>query len=236
MFLPTRSGSASAVFARADDPSGRARRAALAVGRRGHVRQRRQGRLRSAAAGRAPAPCTSSATTPTGCSRGHGRRRRGGARPVDEDYGSRGFTVRDPRATCGASAPTVGAKAQRPRIPAEAGSDRPHHRRRPRSRREPGLLRARARAARNRRGDGAPDVRGRTRTRRKAVLLHRQRTPSAPVHVAFASAGGAAVDAFHHEALNAGGRDNGQPGLRSQYHPTYYGAFVLDPEIDRNID
>jgi catechol 2,3-dioxygenase-like lactoylglutathione lyase family enzyme len=37
------------------------------------------------------------------------------------------------------------------------------------------------------------------------------------------------VDAFHAAALAAGGRDNGAPGVRPQYHPNYYGAFVLDP-------
>ena len=31
-------------------------------------------------------------------------------------------------------------------------------------------------------------------------------------------------------ALGAGGRDNGAPGLRPHYHPTYYGAFVFDPD------
>jgi predicted lactoylglutathione lyase len=38
------------------------------------------------------------------------------------------------------------------------------------------------------------------------------------------------VDAFHAAALAAGGEDNGAPGLRPQYHPGYYGAFVLDPD------
>ncbi len=38
----------------------------------------------------------------------------------------------------------------------------------------------------------------------------------------------ATVDAFHDAALDAGGIDNGAPGLREQYHPTYYGAFVHD--------
>jgi catechol 2,3-dioxygenase-like lactoylglutathione lyase family enzyme len=56
------------------------------------------------------------------------------------------------------------------------------------------------------------------------------RPTSAPLHVAFASPDRATVDAFHREALAAGGRDNGPPGLRTQYHPAYYGAFVLDPE------
>ena len=36
--------------------------------------------------------------------------------------------------------------------------------------------------------------------------------------------------AFHREALAAGGRDNGAPGPRPEYHPYYYGAFVLDPD------
>jgi catechol 2,3-dioxygenase-like lactoylglutathione lyase family enzyme len=50
------------------------------------------------------------------------------------------------------------------------------------------------------------------------------------LHVAFVAADRAAVDAFHRAALAAGGRDNGAPGLRAHYHPTYYGAFVLDPD------
>ena len=50
------------------------------------------------------------------------------------------------------------------------------------------------------------------------------------VHVAFASNQRSTVDAFYRAALDAGGRDNGAPGLRSNYHPNYYGAFVLDPD------
>ena len=38
------------------------------------------------------------------------------------------------------------------------------------------------------------------------------------------------MDAFHREALRAGGADNGAPGLRPQYHARYYAAFVLDPD------
>jgi len=49
-------------------------------------------------------------------------------------------------------------------------------------------------------------------------------------HFAFQAADRATVDAFHHAALQAGGKDNGAPGERSQYHPGYYGAFVLDPD------
>ena len=51
-----------------------------------------------------------------------------------------------------------------------------------------------------------------------------------PIHVAFQAEDRATVDAFHQAGLAAGGRDNGAPGLRPQYHPNYYGAFVLDPD------
>jgi catechol 2,3-dioxygenase-like lactoylglutathione lyase family enzyme len=50
------------------------------------------------------------------------------------------------------------------------------------------------------------------------------------VHVAFASEDRRTVDAFYRAALAAGARDNGAPGLRPNYHPNYYGAFVLDPD------
>ncbi len=49
-------------------------------------------------------------------------------------------------------------------------------------------------------------------------------------HVAFEAESRAVVEAFYEAALTAGGRDNGPPGLREQYNPTYFGAFVLDPD------
>ena len=49
------------------------------------------------------------------------------------------------------------------------------------------------------------------------------------VHLAFPAASHEVVDAFHRAAVAAGGTDNGAPGLRPQYHQSYYGAFVLDP-------
>jgi catechol 2,3-dioxygenase-like lactoylglutathione lyase family enzyme len=58
----------------------------------------------------------------------------------------------------------------------------------------------------------------------------RQGAPGASVHVAFASEDRATVAAFHEGAMAAGGRDNGKPGLRPEYHSTYYGAYVLDPD------
>ena len=48
-------------------------------------------------------------------------------------------------------------------------------------------------------------------------------------HVAFAASDRATVE-VHEAALAAGGTDNGLPGIRHDYHPTYYGAFVLDPD------
>ena len=50
------------------------------------------------------------------------------------------------------------------------------------------------------------------------------------VHVAFAAPSRDAVDAFYEAALASGGRDNGPPGLRPQYHAGYYSAFVYDPD------
>ncbi len=49
-------------------------------------------------------------------------------------------------------------------------------------------------------------------------------------HVAFRAKDRPAVDAFYSAALGAGGRDNGPAGIRKDYHPSYYAAFVLDPD------
>lgn len=49
-------------------------------------------------------------------------------------------------------------------------------------------------------------------------------------HVAFHAKDRASADAFYRAAMAAGGRDNGAPGLRPASYPTYYGAFVLDPD------
>jgi len=50
------------------------------------------------------------------------------------------------------------------------------------------------------------------------------------VHVALMAEDRAAVDAFHAAALAAGARDNGAPGLRPNYGPGYYAAYVYDPD------
>jgi catechol 2,3-dioxygenase-like lactoylglutathione lyase family enzyme len=55
-------------------------------------------------------------------------------------------------------------------------------------------------------------------------------TPSTRAHIALKSVNRAAVKEFHAAALAAGGKDNGAPGLRTDYSPTYYAAFVFDPD------
>lgn len=57
-----------------------------------------------------------------------------------------------------------------------------------------------------------------------------QRGPIGGAHVAFECADRELVDAFYAAALAAGGGDNGAPGLRPQYAPEYYAAYVLDPD------
>src|SRR5882672_10096469 len=58
-----------------------------------------------------------------------------------------------------------------------------------------------------------------------------QRSPAhTMVHIAISADNRGVVEGFHKAALQAGGRDNGPPGVREIYHPDYYGAFVLDPD------
>lgn len=50
------------------------------------------------------------------------------------------------------------------------------------------------------------------------------------VHIAFAAADQAAVDAFHAAAVGAGAEVLHEPRLWPEYHQKYYGAFVRDPD------
>ena len=50
------------------------------------------------------------------------------------------------------------------------------------------------------------------------------------LHLAFTAENRQQVHAFHRAALAAGGKDNGPPGLRPQYHPNYYAAFIIGPD------
>ena len=52
----------------------------------------------------------------------------------------------------------------------------------------------------------------------------------AHLHLAFAAENRQQVEAFYRAALEAGGRDNGAPGLRPNYHANYYAAFVIGPD------
>ncbi|MTV53713.1 VOC family protein [Pseudoduganella buxea] len=66
------------------------------------------------------------------------------------------------------------------------------------------------------------------------ILCLKLRADAAPpgdgFHLAFAAPTRAAVDLFHSAGMLAGGRDNGAPGLREEYGPTYYAAFLVDPD------
>jgi catechol 2,3-dioxygenase-like lactoylglutathione lyase family enzyme len=60
--------------------------------------------------------------------------------------------------------------------------------------------------------------------------ISQEEKPSQKIHVCFACENHEKVDAFYKAAMEAGGKDNGPPGIRAEYHPHYYGAFVLDPD------
>ena len=66
------------------------------------------------------------------------------------------------------------------------------------------------------------------------VVTDGEPTTSGPVHIAFVADSREQVDAFHQAGLDAGGRDNGPPGVREQYSSDeggrYYAAFLLDPD------
>jgi predicted lactoylglutathione lyase len=51
-----------------------------------------------------------------------------------------------------------------------------------------------------------------------------------PLHMAFAADNRSQVDEFYRQALAAGGKDNGPPGIRPHYHANYYAAFVIGPD------
>jgi catechol 2,3-dioxygenase-like lactoylglutathione lyase family enzyme len=62
-------------------------------------------------------------------------------------------------------------------------------------------------------------------------LRRSEGTPTTPpLHLAFTAETREQVREFHRAALEAGGKDNGAPGIRSQYSGTYYAAFVIDPD------
>lgn len=66
-----------------------------------------------------------------------------------------------------------------------------------------------------------------------AVIRWPGAAPMPGLHLAFAAQDRGAVNAFHAAALSAGGRCDGPPGIRENYGPGYYAAFVLDPDGHR---
>jgi catechol 2,3-dioxygenase-like lactoylglutathione lyase family enzyme len=78
------------------------------------------------------------------------------------------------------------------------------------------------------RADAAHPGRSYVSVRRRAAPLEADRR-----HWAFKAPSRAAVDAFHAAGLAAGGRDDGAPGLRPDYHAGYYAAFLIDPDGNR---
>lgn len=63
-----------------------------------------------------------------------------------------------------------------------------------------------------------------------SLWIHGEPGNNRPVHVAFSAMDRSAVIAFHEAAMASGGTDNGGPGIRERYHPSYFAAYVLDPD------
>lgn len=62
------------------------------------------------------------------------------------------------------------------------------------------------------------------------LCLFQTKEKPAHLHLAFIAESRQQVDAFHRAGLEAGGKDNGAPGLRPHYHANYYAAFVIGPD------
>ncbi|WP_418121864.1 VOC family protein [Variovorax sp. 160MFSha2.1] len=79
--------------------------------------------------------------------------------------------------------------------------------------------------------EGVPSYGVELASKSKASLcLFQTDEKPAHLHLAFKAETRQQVDAFYRAALEAGGRDNGPPGLRPQYHANYYAAFVIGPD------
>jgi catechol 2,3-dioxygenase-like lactoylglutathione lyase family enzyme len=79
-------------------------------------------------------------------------------------------------------------------------------------------------------GSGAAAGFGRDDARRPSFFIEAHGEPvRGRLHIALTAESRPQVDAFHAAAIEAGGTDNGAPGLR-WYHPDYYGGYVLDPD------
>ena len=63
-----------------------------------------------------------------------------------------------------------------------------------------------------------------------SLCLYQTEEQPAPLHLAFTAENRQQVDAFYRAALEAGGKDNGAPGLSPEYNANYYAAFVIGPD------
>ncbi len=63
-----------------------------------------------------------------------------------------------------------------------------------------------------------------------ALWLYAGGRKTSHAHVAFRAASRAVVERFHRDGLKAGGVDHGKPGVRTDYAPNYYAAFLIDPD------
>ena len=81
-------------------------------------------------------------------------------------------------------------------------------------------------------GEGVPTYGVELASQRSKASLCLFQTGEKPahIHLAFVAETRQQVDAFYRAALEAGGKDNGPPGLRPNYHANYYAAFVIGPD------
>jgi len=63
-----------------------------------------------------------------------------------------------------------------------------------------------------------------------SLCLYQTEEKPAHLHLAFTAENRQQVDAFYRAAMEAGGKDNGAPGLCPEYHANYYAAFVIGPD------
>jgi catechol 2,3-dioxygenase-like lactoylglutathione lyase family enzyme len=63
-----------------------------------------------------------------------------------------------------------------------------------------------------------------------ALWLYLSKDKAAGAHIAFRAPDHAAIKKFHADGMKAGGRDNGGAGPRADYSPTYFAAFLIDPD------
>ena len=61
-------------------------------------------------------------------------------------------------------------------------------------------------------------------------LYSTPRAAASTTHLALRAEQRSAVRSFHEQGLLAGGKDHGAPGTRTEYSPSYYAAFLLDPD------